>query len=221
MKVRKGSRSVRAALVAAAAMAIGLVAMASVTAAKDRNGDKIPDRWERKHGLSLNVNQARKDQDHDALRNRGEFRAGMDPRDDDSDDDGIDDGDEGAGVVSAWDPETGALTIALFGGSEVSGTVTDETEIECESDDATEPDEPAEDDLPMAARDGGDDPGDDQGDDENEGPGDHSGPGPGGDDQDCDGNDCSTADIAVGGVVREASAKVTADGLVFTEIELD
>ena len=64
-----------------------LVAAGPATA-KDRNHDKIPDRWEKKHDLSLKVNQAKKDQDRDDLNNRGEYRSGSDPRDDDSDDDG-------------------------------------------------------------------------------------------------------------------------------------
>lgn len=224
MKVRKGSRSARAAVAVVAALALSLVAMASVAAAKDRNHDGIPDRWERAHNLSLKVNQAKKDQDGDELRNRGEYRSGTDPRDEDSDDDGIEDADEGAGVVSAWDPATGALTIDLFGGSQVSGTVTDDTEIECESDDATEPDDVDEDDLPSAVkRDGSEDEHADEDthvDEDEHGDEDHSGPGPSGDEGDSDGNECSTADIAVGGTIREASASVTADGLVFTEIEL-
>ncbi len=68
----------------------------------DRNRDRIPDRWERAHHLSLKVNQAKRDQDHDGLRNRAEFLAGTDPRNDDSDDDGTEDGAEGAGTVTSF-----------------------------------------------------------------------------------------------------------------------
>src|SRR5436190_19772010 len=63
-----------------AALALSLAAMAAISVAKDRNGDKIPDRWEKRHHLSLKVDQARRDQDSDALRNRGEYEAGMDPQ---------------------------------------------------------------------------------------------------------------------------------------------
>ncbi|MSO42367.1 MAG: hypothetical protein EXQ70_10825, partial [Solirubrobacterales bacterium] len=55
---------------------LALVALPGAAAAKgkDRNGDKLPDRWEKQHKLSLKVNQAGKDQDQDGLRNRGEFQ---------------------------------------------------------------------------------------------------------------------------------------------------
>ena len=80
----------------AALLGLALIAMpgAAAAKAKDRNGDKIPDRWEKRHRLSLKVNQARKDQDQDGLRNRSEFQAGTDPRNADSDGDGVGDGDE-------------------------------------------------------------------------------------------------------------------------------
>ena len=54
----------------------------------DHNHDRIPDRWEKRHDLSLKVKQHRRDQDSDGLKNRGEWRAKLDPRDDDTDDDG-------------------------------------------------------------------------------------------------------------------------------------
>ena len=206
------ARRLSIALAAIAAIAFAIAPAAS--AAKDRNDDGIPDRWERKHHLSLKVNQAKKDQDGDALRNRGEFRAGMDPRDDDSDDDGVEDGDEGAGVISAYDTATGELTIDLFGGKQVSGLVTDETEIECSNDDATEPDEDGSDLRRHPGEDDGDDDvveGDDEGDDDE---GDDSGPDHAGED-DCDGAECSVADLTVDRVVNEAELELTADGLVF------
>ena len=109
-------RHTRFTLVGVAALALSLAAMAAIGVAKDRNDDGIPDRWEKRHHLSLKVDQARRDQDSDALRNRGEYEAGMDPRDGDTDSDGIEDGDEGAGTITAWDPATGELTVSMFGG---------------------------------------------------------------------------------------------------------
>jgi autotransporter family porin len=58
----------------------------------DRNHDRIPDRWEQRHGLSLRVNQARRDTDRDRLTNLREYRLHTDPRRRDTDRDGILDG---------------------------------------------------------------------------------------------------------------------------------
>ena len=71
------------------------------------------------------VNQARRDQDRDHLRNRAEFIAGDNPRDRDSDDDGVMDGDENAGTIASFDAASGKLMINLFGGDTVSGLVTE------------------------------------------------------------------------------------------------
>src|SRR3954462_4713684 len=98
-------------------MALAVVAslmLAGGALARDRNHDRIPDRWEKHHHLSLHHKQGRKDQDHDGLRNRGEFRAHLNPRDADTDDDGIDDGDENVGTVDSF--ENGVLTIKLANG---------------------------------------------------------------------------------------------------------
>ena len=83
---------------------------------RDRNDDRIPDRWEKQHGLSLKVDQARRDQDRDGFKNRAEWRAKTDPRDADSDGDGVDDSDENAGTVTAY--ADGVLTITLFADGE-------------------------------------------------------------------------------------------------------
>src|SRR3954452_10962586 len=104
--------------------------LAAAASAHDRNRDRIPDRWEHAHHLSLHVNQVRRDQDHDGLNNRGEFRAHMNPRKADTDGDGINDGDENAGTIASF--ENGVLTINLAGGGTLTGAVTDETEIECD-----------------------------------------------------------------------------------------
>ena len=228
-------------LVLAATLLAGLLFAAAPASARDRNHDRLPDKWEKHHHLSLKVKQARRDQDHDGLRNLGEFRAGTNPRRADSDRDGVKDGDENAGTIASF--ENGVLTIALAGGGELSGKVTDATKIEC----------PAA--APTARASGhGDDDGDD---DSDSGDDDHSGPGHGGDDADDDHGDnegdddhgddegdddhgddqgdddhgdddhgdddeagCGTAALVAGTQVREAELKVSSAGRVFKEIEL-
>ena len=127
-------RKTKSAALAALAFALFMI-IAGPAAAKDRNGDRIPDRWEKRHHLSLKVKQGKRDQDGDGLRNRGEWKAGLDPRDDDSDNDGTEDGDENAGTIESFDAATGKLTIKLFNGDSVSGLVTDDTKVECGADD--------------------------------------------------------------------------------------
>lgn len=112
--------------------ALALLAMPALAAAKDRNHDHIPDKWEKRHHLSLKVNQAHKNQDGDKLVNRAEFLAGDNPRSADSNGDGVEDGEDNAGMIASFDSETGKLTINLFGGETVSGLVNGETEIKCE-----------------------------------------------------------------------------------------
>jgi hypothetical protein len=112
--------------------ALALLAMPALAAAKDRNHDHIPDKWEKRHHLSLKTNQAHKNQDSDSLRNRAEFLAGDDPRDADSNDDGVNDGEDNAGTITSFDSETGKLVINLFGGETISGLVDGGTEIKCE-----------------------------------------------------------------------------------------
>lgn len=210
------SRTLRARLtwtaVLALALSLGAIATAS---AKDRNNDRIPDRWERQHGLSLKVNQAKRDQDRDDLNNRGEYRAGTDPREADSDNDGIQDGDEGAGTISAWDPETGALTINLFGGDTVTGTVTAATEIVCGR--AEEAEDSAKRPAPAPAADG--EPTSDEPTGEKPG-GPRGGPRHGGGGHCEQGVPCTAEDLAVDAVVQEARLSATAEGLVFDRIQL-
>src|SRR5689334_14989295 len=108
MEVTRTKRLVLAAIGCGAGAIVALTPSAAL--AKDRNHDGIPDRWEKRHGLSLDVNQATRDQDRDALGNKREFQAGLDPKDSDSDGDGVEDGDEGSGTITAFDAETGSLT---------------------------------------------------------------------------------------------------------------
>lgn len=214
----------------------------------DSNRDRIPDRWERKHHLSLKVKQTKRDQDRDGLNNLNEFKQGTNPRDADSDNDGMDDGDEchhglnpkdrdsdddgvrdeneNAGKVTSFDASTGVLTIELVGGGSITGKVTGDTEIDCEQASTTTP-------TAQAAHDDGDreDSGDDDAEHSGSGDreGDNSGPGSGnedhgdhGDDQNENGHEgnCSTADLTTGATVKEAELKATDAGAVFHEVKL-
>jgi hypothetical protein len=84
------------------------------------------------------VDQRKKDQDRDGLRNRGEWLSDTNPRDRDSDDDGISDSKEKAGVISAYDAETGTLTLTVYAGGSITGQVDDSTRVKCEDDSADE-----------------------------------------------------------------------------------
>jgi hypothetical protein len=190
----------------------GMLLVAGSASAKDRNHDRIPDRWEKRHHLSLHHNQARRDQDKDGLKNRAEFRAGTNPRDDDSDGDGVEDGDENAGTILSF--ADGVLKITVFGQSDpLVGLVDDSTEIECEHATATKSDEgPGES--------GDDDSGDDHGDD---GPGDDQGDDDQGEDEDDDRFDereCGTDALTPGTKVKEAELRLVGGKAVFEEVEL-
>jgi hypothetical protein len=192
---------------------LGSLLFAASASGRDANRDRIPDRWEKRHGLSLKVKQTARDQDKDGFKNRAEWRAKTDPRDADSDDDGVDDSDENAGTVTAF--ANGELTITLFDGGTLTGKVTDETEIECDVDDTTaraahDPGDDDEGDDERDHGDWGDDDGDDRGDS-----GDR-------DDRDCDddGDECGTEALTVGRAVEEAELKISSAGRIWTEIEL-
>ena len=70
MNLSSGKRLRVGAVLVAALDALAMLAIPSAAAAKDRTHDHIPDRWEKRHHLSLKVNQAQRDQDRDQLRNR-------------------------------------------------------------------------------------------------------------------------------------------------------
>jgi hypothetical protein len=235
----KGIGSTRrlAALFAAALAALAVLALPSMAAAKhfqDRNHDRIPDRWEKRHHLSLTVNQAGRDQDGDQLRNRGEFLAGDNPRSADSDGDGIPDGEENAGKIQSFDPASGRLVIALFSEETVSGMVTEATEIECGHGSASASD------MSSGGDEGEDSPGEHEGGEE-AGEGEHSGPeeageGETGEEEPGEDDDagehgetpapegehgaCTTADLTEGAVVKEAELKLEGGSAVFEKVEL-
>jgi hypothetical protein len=233
MNRSKNRRTRLGSLLAMALGALALLAMPGIAAAKDGNHDRIPDRWEKRHHLSLNVNQAGRDQDGDHLRNRGEFQAGDNPRDDDSDDDGVMDGEENAGTIASFDAASGKLVINLFNKDMVSGLVTAETEIKCEGvDDSSssasassgEP-EPGDDHGGQGEEPGddngghGEEPGDDNGGSDNSGPGsDNSGPGNNGDNGDA--VNCTAADLIPGAVVQQAELEIQNGAATFHEVEL-
>jgi hypothetical protein len=71
-----------------------LAATVSAGAPRDRDHDRLPDRWERKHHLSPTTPSAMRDPDGDHLRNRREFRLRTHPRRADTDRDRLRDGAE-------------------------------------------------------------------------------------------------------------------------------
>jgi hypothetical protein len=228
--------------------AMAMVALAGPAAAAahhngDRNRDGLPDKWEKKHHLSLKANQARKDQDRDKLDNKREFELRTDPRKADTDDDGRRD-DADSGRIASF--TGGVLTITLANGQSVSGQVTPATEIECRAAENENEVENENEDRARAADHGGDDGSRDGGDDTSgEGSG-SSGPGSGeqqqpvpapspaptgmqqhsGDGQHGDDNDghnatpCGQEALTPGTAVHEAELETTASGLVFEKVEV-
>jgi hypothetical protein len=210
-------------LIVPGVLAILMLAVPASAAAKhkDRNHDGIPDRWEKVHHLSLRVDQARRDQDHDGLKNRAEFRAQMDPRDADSDNDGVPDGQEHAGKVVSFDGTT--LTVDVFGSSQLVGKVTPDTEIECDPGDDNG--HGGEDTQATGLRhDGGEQGNSQSGDGEHNNRGDDNENGDQGNDQggdnEGDNSSCPPGALAPGAVVQEARLSLTSAGLVFEKIEL-
>lgn len=197
------------AVIVGSALALVAFAAPAMASAKDVNRDRIPDKWEKANKLSLKVDQRKKDQDTDGLRNRGEFLAGTNPRDADTDDDGVTDVEENAGAISAWDSSTGQLTVELYAGGTISGTVTDRTRVECEVADDGDDTPPPVDPAPASSQ--RDRHGDDDGDEGEHHHGDHHGD---------EGDLCSVDDLAVGVVVHEAAVEFDSTGATFRKIEI-
>jgi hypothetical protein len=87
-------RKLKLLVTAVVALAMLAVPGAALAKKRDRDHDKMPDRWERAHHLSTHKKNAGRDPDRDGLKNIGEFRARTRPHDADSDNDGREDGDE-------------------------------------------------------------------------------------------------------------------------------
>jgi hypothetical protein len=234
-------RLIKGLIAAAIAAALLLVPAGALAKGRDRDHDRMPDKWEKRHHLNVRANDARKDPDRDRLSNLSEFRHHTDPQRADTDDDDIDDGNEIREGSDPDDPDEISGTVVSFAGNvltlqlpgdgagTVSGTVNDATEIECDDEDGAP--------VATASDDGSDDDnsgpgsgGDDRSGDDNSGPGSTpSGPGPDGDgenrddDNDDDANEdrCTTASLTQGTRVHEAKLVKADDGsMVFTKIEL-
>jgi hypothetical protein len=226
-------------LVAAAIAALALLALPGGALAKsrDRNHDRIPDKWEKRHHLSTRVNVARKDPDHDGLSNLAEFRHGTDPRDadtdtdglddgaevelgddpknPDTDDDGVEDGNEVAGTVASFDGSTLVIRLAGDNGGTVTGTVTSATEVECDNEEHAATATASED---SSGESEGDSSGDTGGSGDDDHSGDNSGPGTTTSDDDHEGDQPCT--IAPGDLVHEAELVLSSSGNTFTKVEL-
>jgi hypothetical protein len=205
-------------LTAGLLLAIAALALPASAAAKDRNHDRIPDRWERHFKLSLNVNQAHRNQDRDGLDNMQEFKAGDNPRNADTDGDGIPDGQENAGTIASFDSSTGKLVINLFNGDTISGMVTSSTEIECNTENEAENEQ--ENENGNDREDGGGNSGpSNSGSSENEGSGSQGEDGDG-QGEDDNGTACTTADLTPGTNVHEAELELANGAATFKKVEL-
>ncbi len=194
-----------------------LFAASASASGRDANGDRIPDRWEKKHGLSLKVKQTRRDQDKDGFHNRAEWRAKTDPHDADTDDDGLDDAEENAGTVTAF--ADGELTITLFDNGTLTGKVTPDTEIECDDESAKSSGDGDDDHGGRGDDDEGDDDHRGRGDDDDDDEGDHHHGDHHGDHGDDD-EACAPDALKVGAKVEEATLKISSAGRIWEEIEL-
>jgi cobalamin biosynthesis protein CobT len=229
MRRTNGIHKIELALVAALGV-LAILALPSIASAKagDRNHDGIPDRWEKHFHLSLRVNQATRNQDHEGLDNLAEFQAGTNPRNPNSNGNGVPDGQINAGTIASFDGTT--LTINLNDGHTLSGQVTGSTEIECSQGESQEGSEGEQGDSEDEQGDSGD-----QSDDQSrpsqvqsQDQGGQSGDqGQSGDSQDQSDDEqgegegtCTTAALVPGAIVHEADLEAGPSGEVFRSVHL-
>jgi hypothetical protein len=228
-------------VVLAALLAVPGAAMAK---SRDRDHDKLPDKWEQKFHLSTHAKSAKGDPDKDGLNNLGEFRSRTNPRkadtngngvndaNDDQDNDGVDNADEMGEHTNPADPDTDndgvndgeetTGTIASFvadsanpGTGTLTITLADKSTITGKVDQTTEIE------CRTAGHDGnghekhGADDGPNHDANDDNGGGDHSGPGRGGDE-----TQCTTADLTAGTLVHEAELHGSGDQAVFEKVKL-
>jgi hypothetical protein len=231
-------------VVLAALLAVPGAAMAK---SRDRDHDKLPDKWEHKFHLSTHKKSAKGDPDKDGLNNAGEFKSKTNPRkadtdrdgvndaNDDQDDDGVDNVDEQSEGTNPCDHdsdndgvddgnETAGTVVSFVEDSANPGTgvltikLADNSTISGKVDSTTE--------IECRTARTGDDAATHERHGADDGPnhdagddngGDHSGPGRGGDDN--DGN-CTTADLTAGTAVHEAELHGSGDSAVFEEVKL-
>jgi hypothetical protein len=237
-------------LFGAALAAMLAVPGAAMAKSRDRDHDKLPDKWERKYDLSTHKKSAKGDPDKDGLANRGEYKSRTNPRKSDSDRDGVNDSNDDRdndGIDNREEVRDGTNPCdrdsdddGVHDGDEVVGTVvsfeedsakpgtgvltiklTDDTLVTGRVDADTELECENEGDDDRRSRSGGDE--------------DHSGPGRGDDDDDDnsgrhgdhdDGDErdddrlCSTADLTAGTPVHEIELHGSGDGARFEEVEL-
>jgi hypothetical protein len=224
---------------AAGALALMVVAFGGTAVAKDRNGDRIPDKWEKKFNLSLKVDQSNKDQDRDKVDNLNEFRERTNPRvkdtnhngrpdgKEDSDHDGLNNmgedqtanlpDDQDTDDNGVEDGEENAGMIASFDGTTLTidlaggGQVSGTVDSTTRIKCETEDEHEADDNSgPGTASSSSDDGSDQSGENES---GDDNGADESGEDG---GSVCTTADLTPGTAVHEAEL----EGTTFEKVEL-
>jgi Bacterial TSP3 repeat len=228
--------------VIAALLAVPGAAMAK---SRDRDHDKLPDKWEKKFHLSTHKKNANGDPDRDGLNNLGELRSGTNPRradtnnngvndaNDDQDNDGVDNADEMAEHTNPRDADTD--NDGVGDGEETIGTVASFTEdspgsgtgvltitLNNGSSESGRVDQSTEIECRAPEHSTTTPPANPKdGSDEGDHQGDNSGPGSA--DEGDNGDEhaqCTTADLTAGTPVHEAELHGSGDSAVFEKVEL-